>query len=254
MNRVLCCNVVSDASKSSPELFRHPIYSYEEELAWPPVGWEAWCCWHCCQRLEHAPVPLPHDRDATTGSYHVYGIFCSFSCGKKYLLERVPWSAGERMMLLEQMARECFGHQGRIAPAPAQHRLRMFGGDLDLDEFRAESSGPYTTMALSPPLLTFPEIYERFTTSGSVHDQWSVRNIRPRRAREQEETPAKEQAPQELEKQPSLFSEHLRKCGGSDEAWEKAKETTTAPLVATPGTLSVFIKKKTTTHGQPSKK
>ena len=173
----LCCNVVCDERRVESKVFRHPIFAYDETLVWPPANWKDICCWHCCHLCEKEPVPLPHERDARTNQYRVFGVFCSFSCAKKYLSEHAGWTAGGRAFLLEDMARELFGFTGdMIKAAPARHRLRMFGGDLEISDFRAEATSGFRSITLTPPFYTLPEVYERF------HDKetgnWSVRNIK----------------------------------------------------------------------------
>jgi hypothetical protein len=157
--RVLCYSTLLDDTIPQGSLARHPIYSYSEALQWPPANWRAYSCLHCCQPLEHPPVPLPQDQDSACGNFVVYGIFCSFSCAKGYLFEAQPWSAGDKLLLLEEMAATAFGQTTSALPAPPRQRLRMFGGDLTPEEFRKEHA--FLSRTYSPPLLAHPECYER---------------------------------------------------------------------------------------------
>jgi len=181
--RVLCFNVLLDESRRDVGVFRHPLYSYSERLAWPPANWHSVCCWHCCHSLEEEPVPLPQAHDRKTDCFSVFGVFCSWSCAKQYQNEHQTWTSGERALLLEDMAREGFGYEGPpIQAAPPRHRLIMFGGDLSIDAFRQEHA--YSNATLRPPLLSFPEIYERIASAGCDGDTapppWSVRGLRPK--------------------------------------------------------------------------
>ena len=36
VERVLCFNVLLDESRKDVGVFRHPLYAYNEALAWPP--------------------------------------------------------------------------------------------------------------------------------------------------------------------------------------------------------------------------
>jgi hypothetical protein len=126
-------------------------------------------------------VPLPQAHDRKSDRFSVFGVFCSWPCAKQYQNEHQCWTSGERALLLEDMAREAFGYEGPpIAAAPARHRLIMFGGDLSLDEFRTEHS--YLNATLRPPLVSFPEVYERAASATSEGNtapaQWSVRGLR----------------------------------------------------------------------------
>jgi hypothetical protein len=181
--RVLCFNVLLDESRRDVGVFRHPLYSYSERLAWPPANWRSVCCWHCCHSFDKEPVPLPQAHDRKTDCFSVFGVFCSWPCAKQYQNEHQTWTSGERALLLEDMAREAFGYEGPpIQAAPPRHRLIMFGGDLSIDAFRQEHA--YANATLRPPLLSFPEIYERVASAGCDGDtappQWSVRGLRPK--------------------------------------------------------------------------
>lgn len=181
--RVLCFNVLLDESRRDVGVFRHPLYSYSERLAWPPANWRSICCWHCCHSFDEEPVPLPQAHDRKTDCFSVFGVFCSWPCAKQYQNEHQTWTSGERALLLEDMAREAFGYEGPpIQAAPPRHRLIMFGGNLSIDAFRQEHA--YSNATLRPPLLSFPEIYERVASAGCEGDtappQWSVRGLRPK--------------------------------------------------------------------------
>ena len=184
--RVLCFNVLLDESHSDVQIHRHPLYAFSEALSWPPENWESVCCWHCCHRCPQEPVPLPQTRDRRTGNFAVFGVFCSWPCAKQYLHEHQTWGSGERTLLLEEMARCAFEYTGPpILSAPARHRLKMFGGDLSIEDFRGEHK--YLNATIRPPLTSFPEVYERCCAIGETTRigapasmQWSVRGLRPR--------------------------------------------------------------------------
>ena len=157
--RVLCYSTLLDDTSREDLLARHPIYSFSEKLSWPPANWASLCCWHCCQKLRDPPVPLPQDMDSASGMFIVYGLFCAFSCAKGYLFETQPWSAGDKLMLLDEMAAVVFRQERSALPAPPRQRLTMFGGDLDPEQFRKEHQ--FLTVTFCPPLLSFPECYHR---------------------------------------------------------------------------------------------
>jgi hypothetical protein len=182
--RVLCFNVLLDESRRDVGVFRHPLYAYDEAMAWPPANWRQICCWHCCHPSgDSEPVPLPQAHDRKSDIFAVFGVFCSWPCAKQYQNEHQIWTSGERSLLLEEMAREAFGYRGpAIQAAPSRHRLIMFGGDLSLEQFRGEHL--FANATLRPPLISFPEIYERCASShgtegNTAPPQWSVRGLRP---------------------------------------------------------------------------
>jgi len=227
--RVLCCNVLNTEQTHRDSVFRHPLFAYEEALPWPPANWRELCCWHCCHKCPSVPLCLPNSYDRKTKVYHVFGLFCSLQCAKAHLLENTAFGAGDRMLLLHHMALEHFGHSGRIvAPAPPRHRLKMFGGDLGIEDFRKEHE--FLSVASAPPLISTPEVYERCALSPA--DSWSTRSIvggRPAAAA----APAAPSA-----SSASLFGSFVR----SKRAAAPAEEPRTEESV--PGTLSAFMKRK----------
>jgi hypothetical protein len=180
VEKILCSNVTSDVTAhAGAEIFRHTIFGYDEQLTWPPAGWQELRCWHCCETFTTYPVPLPHEVDRRSGCFRVFGFFCSFACSKGYLLEHVHWTAGERLLLLEEMAHEVFHYNGpEIQAAPPRHRLACFGGDLSLAEFRRPQTGLHAVLA--PPLISQPEVYERVLPPGEGGTEtWSVKGLHP---------------------------------------------------------------------------
>ena len=158
--RILCCNVLDSEQAPRDAIFRHPLFGYEEALAWPPANWREVLCWHCCHACPSEPVPLPNSYDRRRDVFHVFGLFCSLQCAKAHLMEHCAFGSGDRVMLLQFLAMKYFGHSGEpVAPAPPRHRLRIFGGDLDIASFRKEHVFLCTTS--SPPLIATPEVYER---------------------------------------------------------------------------------------------
>jgi hypothetical protein len=132
----------------------------------------------------------------------------------------VSYSAGERILLLEEMAREVFGYTGpRIIAAPVRHRLKMFGGDLSIEDFRLESQSMCATAVLSQPLLTFPEVYERH----ALHEEQPAAKV---------QQPKVSKTKSEQTERLGVYGDHLRRNSHiKDDA-------------VVPGTLSVFMKKK----------
>ena len=176
VERVLCCNVVQGSRGAAERIFRHPIFAYDERVPWPPSGWEAMACLHCGEALTKPPVPVATSFDRGQRLYRVSGVFCSFPCGKANLLETRGFAAGDAALLLEGLARDAFGYEGPELPrAPPRHRLKRFGGDLDVPAFGGAEAQSCHTMR--PPLLSRPEVYERH---GAVReaDGWSVRGTR----------------------------------------------------------------------------
>jgi len=181
VEKILCCSVL--ASEECTSIFRHPIFAYEEALPWPPASWRDIACWYCAHRFETPPVPLPVRYEARTDTYHVSGIYCSWNCAKAELRDRCGMAYGDKAVMLENLARTRFNFEGpSISPAPPRTRLKLFAGPegMSIEDFRKDSAVSFTSL-LEPPLLSFPQIYERHTLEDGFAP-WSIKGIRANRA------------------------------------------------------------------------
>jgi hypothetical protein len=94
---------------------------------------DAACFW-CCHSFTNRPVVLP-TRD--TGEYlQVTGNFCSPECASAYLFDirqdyHTRW---EQLSLLYRVYGESCN--GKIHPAPSRTILKLFGGNLSIQEYR----------------------------------------------------------------------------------------------------------------------
>lgn len=223
VERILCANVLNTEQAHRDSIFRHPLFAYDEVLPWPPANAKECVCWHCCHSMPADPICLPNSYDRRRDVFHVFGLFCALPCAKAYLMEHAAFGSGDRTMLLHFMAMKHFGHSGGpVLPAPPRHRLKIFGGDLDIEAFRREHEFLCTTS--SPPLIATPEVYERCAAPAS--ESW------------QQKAPGSKAAA--AASSANLFSSFVRqkRAGAVAEA-----RTSDQPV---PGTLSVFMKKKRT--------
>jgi hypothetical protein len=92
-------------------------------------------CFWCAHAFEGMPCVIP-EREVDM-VYMVYGNFCSPGCAISHLLmegldPHVRW---ERLALLHRV----YDHDGtgRIFPAPARESLKLFGGPMSIEVFRA---------------------------------------------------------------------------------------------------------------------
>jgi hypothetical protein len=92
-------------------------------------------CFWCVHGFDSQPVVIPEREVA--GVYTVYGNFCCPPCAMAYLLsENIdPHVRWERMALLQRV----YDREGvrRIFPAPARESLKVFGGPMTIEVYRA---------------------------------------------------------------------------------------------------------------------
>jgi hypothetical protein len=99
-----------------------------------PMQSDAACFW-CCHSFTYRPVILPI-RD--TGEHLlVTGNFCSPECATSYLFDmrQDSHTRWEQFALLHRVYGEAC--HGTIYPAPARNVLKLFGGSLNIQEYRA---------------------------------------------------------------------------------------------------------------------
>lgn len=125
---------------SQPVKIDHNLYLPGQP--WP-LQTQVWC-FHCAHPFTNMPVPLvaryDHDRRLAV----CFGNFCSPNCGRAYALDHRPLSWAQAMIFYTKILSECFGIPAETSGRPAwpKERLRVFGGDLSIEEFRAGFSTP----------------------------------------------------------------------------------------------------------------
>ncbi len=123
-----------------------------------PEKTEIACFW-CCHGFQSAPCAIPsHILDEV---WHMYGNFCSPECAAAYLFKEkidthIQW---ERYALLNCLyavdAEIKHGAPRGIRPAPPREVLRMFGGSMDISEYRAiVHEKKLRVDVLTPPMVS----------------------------------------------------------------------------------------------------
>ncbi len=116
-------------------------------------------CFWCCHSFQTPPVAIPsHILDEI---WYMYGNFCSPECATAYLMKEkidshVQW---ERYALLNSLysddAQVPVGAPHGIRPAPPREVLRMFGGSMDISEYRAVVHEKRLRIdVLTPPMVS----------------------------------------------------------------------------------------------------
>lgn len=104
-----------------------------DEIKTIPLKSDIACFW-CCHTFTHRPVFLP-TRD--TGEYlQVIGNFCCPECATAYLFDmrQDAHTRWEQLALLYRVYGEAC--EGKIHPAPSRLILKMFGGNLSIQDYR----------------------------------------------------------------------------------------------------------------------
>lgn len=119
-------------------------------------------CFWCCSTFNWVPSILPVSYDSYKNNYACEGHFCSPECALAHLYadnsvpDSVRWN---RHALLYHMYRDLYTSKD-LSPAPSRSLLRMFGGPLDIQQFREYTSGSNDiVMCELPPIrMLFPSM------------------------------------------------------------------------------------------------
>lgn len=101
---------------------------------WPPSCDEL--CWHCCHGFTTVPASIPMHQ--TGGQWSMKGVFCSWECAKRYVVDLRLYNHAAVLFQLKAVAAD-FGVTERIEAAPPRTMLRAFGGTLSIDDFRQQN-------------------------------------------------------------------------------------------------------------------
>jgi len=143
-----------------------------------PERTDIYCFW-CCHPFDNAPCVIPSD--IKEGIWNVYGNFCSPECAVAHLFNtrldnNVQW---ERYAMLNSLySKDCeirSGASSGVRSAPKREVLRIFGGSMDIREFRAiVHEKKLRVDVLTPPMVSIIQTMD--TKPIDFYDQ-SLRNI-----------------------------------------------------------------------------
>ena len=95
------------------------------------------CCWWCCHTFDSVPIGLPEKYDSRIKKFQVKGVFCSFSCMLAY--KNQVYRSRDTDYLIKFLYSKLTGTfllDAVLKSAPPRCSLKMFGGELTIEEFR----------------------------------------------------------------------------------------------------------------------
>lgn len=119
-------------------------------------------CFWCCHKFVWSPVVIPISYDAYKNMYTCEGHFCSPECALSHiysdnrLSDSTKWN---RHSLLRSLYGDLYKER-TLSPAPPRTLLRMFGGPLDIEQYREYTCGDNNIVLseLHPVRLLFPSM------------------------------------------------------------------------------------------------
>ena len=121
-------------------------------------------CYWCCHKFNNTPFGIPVKY--INERFYVYGCFCSLECCAAHNLDSKDSSDDiwERSSLINMLARR-LGYKNHIKPAPSRLALKIFGGHMDVDEFREYCNSNKIMNINFPPMLTMTQQIEEINAS-----------------------------------------------------------------------------------------
>lgn len=121
-------------------------------------------CWWCCHPFNNPPCAIPHK--IVNDTYHVYGVFCSPECAAAYNFNESHVKIYERYSLLNLLYKNIYDDPNlKIKLAHDRRTLKIFGGSLNIQEFRkSNSNNEKEFKIIDPPMISIiPQQEYNFT-------------------------------------------------------------------------------------------
>lgn len=93
-------------------------------------------CWWCAHSFDCMPCFLPER--FCDNKYYVSGCFCTYSCVMAYNLNMNDNTMSNRVSLIKKICTEIYGN-ANVKTAPPYQLLNMFGGDMNIEDFRNQA-------------------------------------------------------------------------------------------------------------------
>lgn len=125
------------------------------------------CCFWCCHKIDKFIYGMPVSYDSINDTYLMYGSFCSLQCANAYNFSVNSGSDKVwEINSLIQMLSKRYGFVNSIRPAPSKYLLKMFNGNLSIEEFRNSHLTDEKTYILNiPPMISLTANIEVLNTS-----------------------------------------------------------------------------------------
>jgi len=104
----------------------------KEDIIFKPM----WCWW-CCHSFEGTSLNMPYKYDDRRNKFYTAGNYCSWSCVKSHAIDKYGCTVGSRICgHVVMMRKKMFNQIGPVKPAPNRFKLKEFGGDMTIEDFR----------------------------------------------------------------------------------------------------------------------
>jgi hypothetical protein len=109
-------------------------------------------CWWCCHQFDSLPIGAPVSYADNVKKFRVKGVFCSFACMVAYSKDNHMCNQQLITYLYKQLTGEIIDIKS-LKPAPMRCVLKMFGGELDIKEFRSTNESNILYKMIEYPMF-----------------------------------------------------------------------------------------------------
>lgn len=141
---------INKAFKANDSIVRYKFVHYKKGKEFEiPTKTDIWCWW-CSHPFDSIPRFIPSKYDNVHKRFKVFGNFCSWSCAVSYCSD-VHTSTTQN--LLNYMINTLHGSNYSVPKAPPKSLLKVFGGPMDIQEFRNIDKNEYFELYTNKMML-----------------------------------------------------------------------------------------------------
>jgi hypothetical protein len=160
-------DAVAHTKKEEPSSFSQNLIETPVEYVENKINNSTNCCYWCCHSIGSKDFGLPIKYDTLHDNFTTFGCFCSLECVAAYNYSY--YMGSDRMWEIHswiQWMAHKMGYDTPIRPAPSRYLLKMFNGNLEINEFRELHKTYLKTYILNmPPLIHIQGQMESINTS-----------------------------------------------------------------------------------------
>jgi len=132
-------------------------------------------CWWCCHPFDSHPIGIPIKYEEKTDLFKAVGCFCSFNCAYAHSRqEKMHIHLSDFKHLYDKMT-GVYHEDFQLYPSPPRFVLKMFGGVLSIEEYRAKLINTFEIMLT--PMIPFGMLCDEIFGS-STNRGWTKDGIR----------------------------------------------------------------------------
>jgi len=117
-------------------------------------------CWWCCHQFDNPPCYATIKYDAMRDRFNIRGNFCSWNCSKSYILSQSDTTKYRKCEYLSYLYLRLNLEQKNIKCAPPREKLKIFGGNMNIEEFRNGYDTSYIDLNPTCGLIKIVDNYE----------------------------------------------------------------------------------------------